>query len=292
MIPSFLIFSLIAALLASISGGIIGSYVVIKRLANLCGSISHSVLGGMGFFLWLQKVHGITWCTPILGAFIAAILSAWLIGWIHLRFHQRIDAIIAAVWSTGMSIGVIFLSLTPGSTGDLSNFLLGNLLWIAPSDLVWLSIMTLAIFAIIMSCYRPFLSICFDEEQALLQGIALKKIYLLLLTLIAITIVLLIQTIGTILTIAILTLPATTASLFTRRMSSLLIKSVILSAFVSCSGIATSYFLDWPPGATIALCAAFVYLFALWTKKREKPSLKYLFNDSGPNLMKNSGKTN
>jgi len=122
MIPSFLIFSLAAALLASLSGGIIGSYVVIKRLANLCGSISHSVMGGMGFFLWLQKVHGISWCTPILGAFIAAIISAWVIGWIHLYFRQRVDAIIAAVWSTGMSIGVIFLALTPGSTSDLTNF--------------------------------------------------------------------------------------------------------------------------------------------------------------------------
>jgi zinc transport system permease protein len=280
MIPSFLIFSLIAALLASLSGGIIGSYVVIKRLSNLCGSISHSVLGGMGFFLWLQKVHQISWCDPLLGAFIAAIISAWLIGWIHLRFRERVDAIIAAVWSTGMSIGVIFLALTPGSTADLSNFLLGNLLWITPIDLLWLSIMTFLIFAIVISFYRPFLSICFDEEQALLQGIDLQKIYLLLLTLIAITIVLLIQTIGTILTIAILTLPATTANLFTKRMASLLVKSVIVSAFVSCSGITASYYLDWPPGATISLCAAFLYFLALWVKKGRKASLKYLLQRS------------
>jgi len=269
MIPAFLFFSLAAALLASISGGIIGSYVVIKRLANLCGSISHSVLGGMGFFLWLQKVHHIAWCDPLLGAFFAAMISAWLIGWIHLRFRQRVDAIIAAVWSTGMSIGVIFLAMTPGSTADLSNFLLGNLLWITPADLVWLAIMTAIILSTVVFFYRPFLSVCFDEEQALLQGISLQKIYLLLLTLIALTIVLLIQTIGTILTIAILTLPATTANLFTKRMSSLLIMSVIASALISCSGIAASYYLDWPPGATISLGAAFLYFLALWIKKRE-----------------------
>lgn len=280
MIPSFLIFSLIAALLASLSGGIIGSYVVVKRLANLCGSISHSVLGGLGFFLWLQKVHGISWCDPLLGAFIAAVISAWLIGWIHLRFRQRVDAIIAAVWSSGMSIGIIFLALTPGSMGDLSNFLLGNLLWITSADLFWLSIMTCLILAIVLCFYRPFLTICFDEEQALLQGIPLQKIYLLLLTLIAITIVLLIQTIGTILTIAILTLPATTANLFTKRMTSLLVISVIVSAFVSCSGIAASYYLDWPPGATISLCAAAVYFFALWAKKGRKLSPKCLFKIS------------
>ena len=190
----------------------------------------------MGFFLWLQKVHGISWCNPLLGAFLAAILSAWLIGWIHLRFRQRVDAVIAAVWSTGMSIGVIFLALTPGSNGDLSNFLLGNLLWISWPDLLWLSVLTIIILAFVAVCYRPFIAICFDEEQALLQGIPLKKIYLLLLTLVALTIVLLIQMIGTILTIAILTLPATTANLFTRRMASLIAGSVFFSMLASGSG--------------------------------------------------------
>ena len=278
MIPSFLLLSLAAALLASISGGVIGSYVVVKRLANLCGSISHSVLGGMGFFLWLQKVHGFSWCDPLIGALIAAILSAWLIGWMHLQFRQRVDAVIAAVWSTGMSIGIIFLALTPGSSGDLSNFLLGNLLWINARDLLWLSLLTLAILATVGCCYRPFLAICFDEEQALLQGIPLQKVYLLLLTLVALTIVLLIQMIGTILTIAILTLPATTANLFTQRMTALLAGSVIFSALVSGSGIAAAYFLDWPPGATISLCAACAYFFALVIKRKKKylKSLKIL----------------
>lgn len=269
MMPMFLLLSLSAALLASISGGVIGSYVVVKRLANLCGSISHSVLGGMGLFLYLQKVHGLTWCHPLLGAFITAILSAWLIGWIQLRFKQRVDAVIAGVWSTGMAIGVIFLALTPGSLGDLSNFLLGNLLWIAPNDLLWLSLMTFAIVAIVIFCHKPFLAICFDEEQALLQGIPLQKVYLLLLSLIALTIVLLIQMIGTILTIAILTLPATTANLFTKRMSTLLAGSVLCSILVSGSGIAASYFFDWPPGATIALCAAAFYFAALLFKKKK-----------------------
>ncbi|MBF8263029.1 MAG: putative metal transport system rane protein [Parachlamydiales bacterium] len=277
MIPSFLILSLAAAFLASISAGVIGSYVVVKRLANLCGSISHSVLGGMGFFLYLQKVHQFSWCYPLLGAFIAAILSAWLIGWIHLRFRQRVDAVIAAVWSTGMSIGVIFLALTPGSKSELSNFLLGNLLWISPTDLFWLSIMSLLILSIVVSCYRPFLAICFDEDLALLQKIPLQKIYLLLLTLIALTIVLLIQIIGTVLTIAILTLPATTANLFTRSMSTLLTGSVIFSLLSSGCGITASYFLDWPPGATISLFAALVYFFALLMKKQ-----KFKLNASSP----------
>lgn len=268
MISSFLFLSLAAALLASISGGVIGSYVVVKRLANMCGSIAHSVLGGMGFFLWLQKAKGYSWCDPLIGAFLASILSAWVIGWIHLRFRQRVDAVIATVWSTGMAIGVIFLSLTPGSTGDLSNFLLGNLLWISSYDLIWLALLNCAILAIVYSCYRPFLTICFDEELALLQKIPLQKVYLLLLTLIALTIVLLIQIIGSILTIALLTLPATTANLFTKRLASLMTGAVLCNAFVSVSGIATSYLLDWPPGATISLSAALLYFLSLFLKKK------------------------
>lgn len=268
MIPSFLLLSFCAALLASLSSGVIGSYVVIKRLANLCGSITHSVLGGMGFFLWLQKSRDIEWCDPVIGAFLSSILSAWIIGWIHFRFRQRIDAVLAAIWSTGMSIGIIFISITPGSGADLSQFLLGNLLWIQPNDLLWLALLSFAILATVLIFYRPFLAICFDEEQALLQKIPLKQIYFLLLTLIAITVVLLVQTIGTILTIALITLPATTANLFSHRLLFLMIGAVLFSIFVSTFGITLSYLLDWPPGATIALCSAGLYLTSLLSKKK------------------------
>jgi zinc transport system permease protein len=268
MIPPFILLSLAAALLASLSGGVIGSYVIIKRLSNLCGTVTHSVLGGMGFFLWLQKSKGIAWCDPMIGAVLASVLSAWTIGWIHFRFRQRVDAVLAAIWSTGMSIGIIFLSLTPGSAGELSNFLLGNILWITPQDLLWLTLLSAAILTAVACFYRPFLSVCFDEEQAELQKIPVRRTYFLLLTLIALTVVLLIQIIGTILTIAILTLPATTANLFTSRLTSLMTGAVCFSALVATAGITASYFLDWPPGATISLCAAAVYLAALFLKKK------------------------
>jgi zinc transport system permease protein len=225
----------------------------------------------MGLFLWLHKVHGISWCNPLIGAFIASILSAWIIGWIQIRFRQRVDAIISAVWSTGMAIGIIFIALTPGSTGDLSHFLLGNLLWTSTSDLWWLLALNAAIVLLVWCFHRPFLCICFDEEQALLQKIPVQSFYLLLLTLIALTIVLLIQIIGTILTITILTLPATTANLFTRNMSSLMLRSVLFSMIVSTCGLGASYALNWPPGATIALLAAALYFASLLYKKNEAP---------------------
>jgi zinc transport system permease protein len=188
-----------AGLLASISSGIIGSYIIIRRISFIAGSVAHSVLGGMGLCLWLQKSWGLGWAHPMLGAFAAAIGSALLLGWIHLRFKQREDALIAAIWSTGMAIGVIFISLTPGSTGELMNFLFGNILWVTPADLLSLLFLDLLILVFVAIYYRPILALCFDEEQARLRNIPVQRLYFLLLCLVAISTVLLIQIIGTIL---------------------------------------------------------------------------------------------
>jgi zinc transport system permease protein len=166
-----------------------------------------------------------------------------------------------------MAIGVIFLSLTPGTNVDLLNFLFGNILWIEPRDLWLLFGLNTVVLSIVFIYYRPFLALCFDEEQALLQGVSVRRLYLLLLTLVAISVVLLIQIIGTILVLALLTIPATLAALFTKRIYTLMIAATLLSAFCNWSGLEASYYLNWPPGATIALIAASLYLIALPIRK-------------------------
>lgn len=266
----FFLSALIACLLASVASGTIGTYVVVKRIAFIAGSISHSVLGGMGFCLWLQRTHGISWASPLLGAFGSAIGSALLIGAIHLYYRQREDAVIAAVWSTGMAIGVIFLSLTPGTNVDLTHYLFGNILWIGKRDLYLLGALDLFLISTIALYYRRFLALCFDEEQALLQGIPVKRLYLLLLCLVAVSIVLLIQVIGTVLLIALLAIPAMTAGLFTTRLFSMMMAATGFSAIFSIAGLTFAYRLDWPPGATIALTAALCYLILLFYKKKSQ----------------------
>lgn len=269
----FIQMALWAGLLASFASGVIGSFVVVKRISFIAGSISHSVLGGMGLFLWLQRTYGIEWLDPLLGAFASAIASALILGWVHLHYQQREDAVIGAIWSTGMAIGIIFLSLTPGTNVELLNYLFGNILWIENRDLVRLAILNGAILAIVAIYYRRFLAICFDEEQALLQGVAVKRLYLLLLCLIAVSIVLLMQIIGTILVIAMLTIPATLASLFTHRLLFMMGASVAFCALFSVFGLSAAAALNWPPSATIALLAAGGYLLLLPFKRRKK-SLK------------------
>jgi len=255
----FLQLALLAGCAASIASGIIGTYVVVKRIVFISGSIAHSVLGGMGLCLWLKRYYGIEWLTPLDGALIAALLSAILMGYIHLKYREREDTVIAAIWSTGMAIGVIFIALTPGYNVELMNFLFGNILWVSKADITMLASLDLVLLAIVLVFHRRFLAICFDEEQAALQRAHVNGLYLLLLCLVAISVVLLIQIVGAILVIAMLAIPAAIAGGFSNRLSRMMWIAVLLTAFFSVLGTWTSYELNWPPGATISLTAALFY---------------------------------
>lgn len=259
----FLTTALAASLVASIAGGMMGSYIVAKRIVFLSGSISHAVLGGMGVFLWLKRTYAFSWASPILGALIAAVLSAMLLSWIHSKYKEREDTLIAALWSTGMAIGVVFIALTPGYNVELTNFLFGNILWATPSDVLLLGVLDLFLLGGILLYHKRFLSVCFDEEQAMMQGIAVQPLYTLLLCMIAISVVLLIQVVGAILVIAILTIPAAIASMLSNRLSLIMLIASVIGCLFSAGGIIASFELNWPPGATISLIAALFYLFTL-----------------------------
>ncbi len=178
-----LLAAVIAGLGASIVSGIIGSYVVVKRIGFISGSISHSVLSGIGLAIWLERTRDIEWISPLAGALGAAILSALILGWIHLYHRQREDSVIAALWAIGMAVGVLFISQTPGFNVELTNFLVGNILWVTYSDLTLLFGLDVFILLLVLCMHKRFLAICFDEEQAKLQGLAVNRLYILLLVL-------------------------------------------------------------------------------------------------------------
>lgn len=264
-----LLSAVIAGLASSVVSGIIGSYVVVKRIVFISGSISHSVLSGIGFCLWLERTRGVTWASPLLGALVAAIGSALLIGWIHLNYRQREDSVIAALWSIGMAVGVLFISQTPGFNVELTNFLVGNILWVTPMDLYVLIGLDILILAVVLTMHKRFLAICFDEDQARLQGINVNVLYMLLLILTAISIVLLIQVVGIILVMTMLTIPAAIANLFTIRLSRMMAIAVALSCSFCLIGMCAAYYLDWPGGATIALIAGLAYVATLLIYSRQ-----------------------
>lgn len=259
----FLLFGLLASMAAACASGVIGSYVVIKRIVSLSGSIAHSVLGGMGLCLFLKRSYGIEFLTPLYGALLAGIGSALLMGWIHLKYQEREDTVIAALWAAGMSIGVIFIALTPGYNVELLNFLFGNILWVSQSDLFLLLGLNLLILSVVALCYYRFLALSFDPEYAQLRGLRVSFFYLLLLCLVAISIVLLIQVVGAILVIALLAIPAAIAGSFTKKLSWMMCGAVLLGCIFATVGMSVSYFLNWPPGATICLIAASTYALTL-----------------------------
>jgi len=263
----FLLMALAAGFAASFASGIIGSFVVVKRIVAMSGSIAHSVLGGMGICLWLRRTYDLDFLIPLHGALAAGLLSALLMGWIHLKYREREDTVIAAIWATGMSIGVIFIALTPGYNVELLNFLFGNILWVSHSDIALLLSLDIVIATFVAIFYRKFLAICFDEEQARLQKVSVHTLYLLLLCLVAIAVVLLIQVVGAILVITMLAIPAAIAGAFTHTLARMMFIATLLGALFTLLGIYLSYELNWPPGATISLVAALCYSLSLVRKK-------------------------
>lgn len=255
--------ALFAGFAAAITSGIVGSYVVVKRIVFISGSIAHSVLGGMGICIWLRRTYHFEWLTAMHGAMFAALLSAFLMGWIHLKHKEREDTVIAALWAIGMSVGVIFIALTPGNDVELMNYLFGNILWVSHSDLKMLFSLDIVVIIIAFLFHNKFVSICFDEEQAKLQKQPVKGLYFLLLGLVALSVVLLIQVVGSILVIAMLSLPAAIACGFTHRLSRVMFAAIILGCLFTLAGTELSYHLNWPPGATISLTAAACYSLSL-----------------------------
>ncbi len=269
---SILQMSFLAIIGTSFASGILGSYVVVKRILSISGSIAHSVLSGLGCALWLQRRFELEWLLPIYGALVAAILAALIIGFVHLYYRQREDTVIAMVWSIGMATGVIFASQTPGFNVELMNFLLGNVLWVRSLDLGILLILDLIILISVLVYHKRFVAICFDESQAKLQGLPVARLYLFLLILIALSIVLLIHTVGIILVLSLLALPPSIAEKFTYRLSTMMIVSVGLNILLCVGGMALAYRLDWPIGATIALFSGVIYLLSIRFKKPQLTS--------------------
>jgi zinc transport system permease protein len=256
----FLQRALIGGLLACIGCGVVGSYVVVQRISLLAGAIAHAVLGGMGI-AWYLGVN------PLAGALVAAVFAALIIGWVKLRFAEREDTAISAIWALGMAIGILFIAKTPGYSVDLLGYLFGNLLMMSTSDLQLIVALDIVILAFMSLFYRQFLAVCFDPEFARVRGLRVERYYLLLLVLVALTVVMLIQVVGLILVIALMTLPAAIAGRFTHSLAAMMGVAVVLGMVFTAGGLAVSYAPDLPSGPVIIVLAGMTYLLAALTRR-------------------------
>lgn len=255
-----------AALLMSVTCGIIGTYIVARRMVFISGGITHASFGGVGIGYFL----GIP---PLVGAAVFAVIAALTTENLTRRKILRNDSIIAITWSLGMAIGIIFVYLTPGYAPNLMSFLFGSIITVTVTDLILMMTLTLAVSLFFLIYYRTILYIAFDEQFARTRGIPVMLMNYLLIILVALTIVLSIRIAGIILVLSLLTIPQNTANIFTGKFGKIIVWSIIIGFVASFAGLYLSYRLNIPSGATIIFTLVVIYLsgrvikFAVSNKK-------------------------
>ena len=244
--------ALLGSLLASIACGVIGTYIVTRRLVFISGGLTHASFGGIGIGLYA----GIS---PILTASLFSVLSAFGVEWLSKRQDMREDSAIAVFWTFGMAVGVIFSFLAPGFTPDLSAYLFGNILTITQSDLWFIGGVTTALVLFFTLSLRSIVAIAFDREFALSQRLPVRQIEYLLMMLIALTVVACLRMVGIVLVISLLTLPQMTANLFSHSFKRIIWLSILIGQISCLGGLLLSYHLNIPSGASIIFISILIY---------------------------------
>lgn len=259
--------ALMAGLLVSLACGIIGTFVVIDRIVFISGGIAHTAYGGVG----LGYFFGID---PVVGAIAFSLTSALAMGWVERKTQQRSDTLIGVMWAVGMAIGIIFIDLTPGYKADLISYLFGSLLTVPRQDLWLMLAIDLVVLVVAIAFYKELLAISFDPVFATTRNVPVNALYLLLMGAIALTVVVVMQVVGLILTIALLSLPAATAGLFVKDVRQMMLLAVGFGILFTTAGLALSYAYNLTSGATIIVVAGTIYLASLaFSRWRDRPLL-------------------
>lgn len=259
----FLQNALLAGILCSIATGVVGTYVVLRRITYIAAAIAHCILGGIGAARYFSVVYDISWLRPIHGAIVTALLSALIIGFISLRVREREDTIISALWSVGMAAGILFIFKTPGYNENIMSYLFGNILMVTSQDIMLIGILDVLLVGLIFIFHKQLLAVCFDEEFARTRGMWVEFYFLLILCLTALTVVLTVSVVGIIMVIALITLPVAISSRFFDRVWKIMFCSVFLGMLFTSGGLAISYAPDLPSGAVTIVLAGATYLLSL-----------------------------
>ncbi len=251
----FMRHAILTGLLVSVACGIIGTFVVVKRIVFLAGGISHTAYGGIG----LGYFFGFN---PIIGAMIFSLLAAFGIAAVRHHAEQREDTLVGIMWAMGMAIGIFLIDKTPGYAPNLMSYLFGNILTVPTSDLITIAVMDLVIIAITLAMFKEFKALTFDEEHAVISGLPVKLLNILLFCLIALTVVVMIRAVGIILVISLLTIPAAIVVQFHLTLERTMFYSVILGAIFTTAGLIISAAFSITSGATIIILASVGYLIS------------------------------
>ena len=262
---------LVAGLLASLACGIIGSYVVAKRISGVTGGLSHAAFGGVGLGYWLGF-------PPMLGATLFGLVAGAVVVAAQRRLRSGLDTLISMVWSLGMALGILFIAVTPGYAPDLMSYLFGSLLFVSWDYVALVAALDIAIVVSVAAAHRLFQAVSFDEEFAEVRGVRVELVSIALMALVSLAVVTLIRVVGVILAIALITLPAATARQWVDTLLSMMYVASVLCALCVSSGLLLSFVLSQsfdvslPPGPLVIVLASFVYAASAglraWIRRR------------------------
>lgn len=257
--------ALLAGLLASITCGVIGTFVVVNRLVFLSGGIAHAAYGGIGFAFFF----GLPYAVGTLGF---SLIMAMIMATVSLKAKHRSDTIIGVLWAVGMAVGIILLDLAPGYNVDLMSYLFGSILAVPKSDLWLMGILNGMILFTVVFFYNDLLALSYDEEFAQIRGIPVRTIYFFLLAMIAISVVMIIRVVGLILVIALLTIPPYIAESYSRSLKRMMVFSITLNLFFTTVGLWLSFVFNLTSGAAIILVAGACFFISLMLERvKRKP---------------------
>lgn len=242
----FMQHAIVASVMAALLCAIVGTFIVVMRMVFMSGGVSHSAFAGLG----AAHYFGFN---PFAGAFIAAVLVSLVLTRMIVHHRQPPDAMIGLLWAAGMSIGVIFVYLTPGYTPDLMPYLFGNILTISQQQLVWMAIFTVIVLTMTAILFKPLVAVSFDDEFASLRGLPVGVLISLLMLLSSISIVLLIQAVGIILVMALMTIPPLIGLAVSSSLRGVMIWAFASGLLVMFGGLLLAFQLDLPAGPVIVM---------------------------------------
>ncbi len=256
-----------AGLLASVLCGVIGTFVVVKRMVFIGGGISHAAFGGLGVCYYLGV-------EPLLGAALVAVLSAFALGAVDRRRERTRDAVIGISWALGMAVGIVFIYKTPGYAPNLMSYLFGNILTVGTRDLLFALALVALVLGLLVLFFKEFVAVSFDEVFAAVQGVPVRAVVTLLMALTALTVVLLIQLVGIILVIALLTIPPLIGLQLARDFTRVLAVATLAGALITLGGLLLSYRFDVPSGPAIVLLGFALLALVTLVRRRRRPGAR------------------
>jgi zinc transport system permease protein len=269
----FMRHALAAGLLASVICGIMGALVVVNRIVFLSGGIAHAAYGGIGLAFYFGWPYFL--CTVGFSLGAASIMAA-----VSLKAKHRADTIIGVIWALGMACGIVLLDLTPGYNVDLMSYLFGSLLTVPASDL-WIMLAAAVLVAgLVAFFYEDLLALSYDEEFARIRGVPVRTLYFMMMCMLAVTIVMVIQVVGLILVIALLTIPPFIVEKYVKSLFGMMAGSVLLGAVFTLSGLWLSYAYNITSGASIIMVAGSVFIFMQLIDKLRRGSFSHFLSRS------------